>query len=151
MKIILFCLTFVSMLSAFGQKVKIDENIASVDGVEYIYYEKKNMANDASVHGLSTDHEEIYLTYQSYNDPSQASKANPEGKIRWIEVNFLDLGIKCEIPNNTHKAVVKMIYENNLFTDGKVDPESAERFVSKYGTKFSDNRRNGNVNVIINN
>jgi len=151
MKKLLVIGSFLAVVTAFGQKVKIDENIASVDGVEYIYYEKKNMANDASVHGLSSDHEEMYLTFQSYNDPSQATKSNPEGKVRWIEVNFLDLGLKCEIPSNTHKTVVKMFYENNIFNEGKVDPAAAERFVSKYGTKFSDNRRNGNVNIIINN
>jgi hypothetical protein len=136
---------------AFGQKVKLEETIAFVDDVEYIYYEKQNMANDASVKGLKADHEELFLTYQSYVDPNLITKSNPEGKVRWVEFNFLDLGIKCEVQNHTHKAMVKLIYENNLFVDGKIDPEAAQRFVSKYGMKFTEGRRNGNVNIIINN
>jgi hypothetical protein len=136
---------------SMAQKVKLEETMAYVDEVEYIYYEKQNMANDASVKGLKADHEELFLKYLSYTDPNEITKANPEGKVRWVEFNFLDLGVKCEVENHTHKAMVKLIYENNLFVDGKLDQAAAQRFVSKYGTRFSDNRRNGNVNIIINN
>lgn len=149
-KYILLTVLLVSTV-AFGQKVKLEETTAFVDDVEYINYEKKNMANDASVRGLKADHEELFLTFQSYVDPNQITKSNPEGKVRWVEFNFLDLGIKCEVPSHTHKAMVKMIYDNNLFVDGKIDPAAAERFVSKYGMKFTEARRNGNVNIIINN
>ncbi len=137
--------------TVFGQKIKIDGDLATVDGADYIYYLKTNMANNASVKGLAADHEEMFLTYLSYNDPAEVSKSNPQGAVRWIEVNFLDLGIKCEIPSNTHKAVVRLLYENNIFVDGKVDPEAARRFVAKYGLRYTENRTNGNVNIIINN
>lgn len=149
-KLILLSLLLVPYFG-MSQKVKIDDNLATIDGAEYCFYEKKNMANDASVKGLQATNEEIFVTYQSYNDPNQITKANPEGKVRWMELNFLDLGIKCEVQNYTHKQLVKLFYENNLFVDGKLDPAAAQRLVTKYGTKFTDGRPGGNVNIIINN
>lgn len=149
-KILLLALLALPVL-AMSQKVKIDDNVATVDGVEFCFYEKKNMANDASVKGLQATNEEIFLTFQSYNDPNQITKSNPEGKVRWIEVNFVDLGLKCEVPSNTHKWMVKLFLENNIFVDGKVDSAAAQRLVNKYGTKFTDGRPGGNVNIIINN
>lgn len=137
--------------SVNAQKVKIDDDIAYVDDVEYCKYVRKNMANEADIKGMNADRDEIFMSFQSYIDPNEVSKSNPEGKVRWIELNFLELGIKCEVQSNTHKWIVKLLWENNIFVDGKLDPEAARRIVSKYGTRFTDNRRNGNINIIINN
>lgn len=134
-----------------AQKVKINDDIASVDGTPYLSWEKRNAANEASVRGLDATEEEVYLMYLNYSDPNEISKSNPEGKVRWIEVNFLTLNIKCEISSTTHKGMVKLFYENNLYTAGKLNEANVEKFVQKYGTRFSDNRPGGNVNIIINN
>lgn len=136
--------------SGFSQKVKLNESVATVNGEEYVFYEKRNMANEASVRGIQADQEEVYIMYMNYVDPNRVSSANPEGKVRWLEVNFLTLDLKCEVENRTHKAMVKLFYENDLFTNGVINPEKARLFCKKYGTKFSDNRPGGNVNIIIN-
>lgn len=151
MKSLLLLLAITTTFSSISQKVKIDDNIAYLDGVAWIKYEKKNMANEASVMGLESQSEEIFILYQNYTDPNLISKANPEGKVRWLEINFLTLGIKCEVANDTHKRIVKLLADNKVYKDGVLNAENAALLVKKYGTRFSDNRPNGNVNIIINN
>lgn len=153
MKKSIFVLAFFSCIVgfSFGQKVKLVDDIAFVDGNKYIYYKKQNMANDASVRGVNAGHEELFLTYVSYKDKDQATSGNPEGWVRWMEFNFLDLGIKCEVKNHSHKDMVKLMFDNKLFVNGVIDPSAAQRFVDKYGMRFTENRRNTNVNIIINN
>ncbi|MEY3426420.1 MAG: hypothetical protein RL679_1778 [Bacteroidota bacterium] len=152
MKSLLLIFAIQTTFSVYSQKIKIDDNIAYVDGIAWVKYEKKNMANEASVMGLESQSEEIFILYQNYADPNNISKANPEGKVRWLEINFLTLGIKCEIANETHKGVVKLLADNKIYKDGVLNAENAALLVKKYGTRFSDNRlRNGNVNIIIQN
>lgn len=151
MKTLLLVLTGLICLNANSQKVKIDDNIAYVDGVEYLKYEKRNMANEASISSITAEGEEIYVMFLDYVDPNMISKSNPEGKVRWIEINFLTLDMKCEVSSRAHKGLIKLFVENELYTDGVLNTANAEKFVKKYGTKFSDNRPGGNVNIIINN
>ncbi len=152
MKSLLLIFAIQTTFSVYSQKIKIDDNIAYVDGIAWVKYEKKNMANEASVMGLESQSEEIFILYQNYADPNNISKANPEGKVRWMEINFLTLGIKCEIANDTHKGIVKLLADNKIYKDGVLNAENAALLVKKYGTRFSDNRpRNGNVNIIIQN
>jgi hypothetical protein len=152
MKSLLLLFAIQTTFSVYSQKIKIDDNIAFVDGIAWVKYEKKNMANEASVMGLESQSEEIFILYQNYADPNNISKANPEGKVRWLEINFLTLGIKCEIANETHKGVVKLLADNKIYKDGVLNAENAALLVKKYGIRFSDNRpRNGNVNIIIQN
>ncbi len=152
MKSLLLIFTIFTTFSVCSQKIKIDDNTAYVDGIAWVKYEKKNMANDASVMGLESQSEEIFIMFQNYADPNNISKANPEGKVRWMEINFLTLGIKCEIANDTHKGIVKLLADNKIYKDGVLNAENAALLVKKYGTRFSDYRpRNGNVNIIIQN
>lgn len=149
MKIILLLFSILAGFGLLAQKINFDEEIAYVDAEPYIKYEKKNMANEASVQGLTAEGEEIYVSFQSYTNPNLISKSNPEGKERWMEINFLTLGIHCEISNRTHKGVVKLLYENNIYVNGLFNPENAEKMVRKFGTKFTDNKPGG-VTIIIN-
>ncbi len=151
MKTLLLVLTGLISLNANSQKVKIDDNIAYIDGVEYLKYEKRNLGNEASIRSMTAEGEEIYVMYQDYVDPNMVSKSNPEGKVRWIEINFLTLDLKCEVSSRAHKGLLKLFLENELYTDGTLNAANVEKFVKKYGTKFSENRPGGNVNIIINN
>lgn len=148
---LLISFLFIGFLG-FSQKVKvkIKDNIATIDGVDYISYTKQNMANDASIAELNQP-EQIFASFQGYKDPNEITKSNPEGRVRWIEINFLDLKIKCEVQSMTHKGLVKLLYTNKIFVDGKLNEENARRFCAKYGMRFSENRPGGNVNIIINN
>jgi hypothetical protein len=152
MKSFFLLLASTATFSVYSQKIKIDENIAYVDGTAWVKYEKRNMANEASIMGMAAQNEEIFIQFQDYTDPNTISKSNPEGKVRWVEINFLTLGIKCEVNSMMHKGLVNLLIDNKIYLDGTLNAENAALMVNKYGTKFSDNRpRNGNVNIIIQN
>ena len=152
MKIIGFLiLLLIFSATSFAQQIKLNDDVAFVDGEPYLHWEKRNMANEMSISGMNSDAEEIYMMYLNYSDPNEVSKSNPEGKVRWVEINFLTLNLKCEIANKTNKGLVKLLLENNIYVDGLLNAENAEKLVRKYGTKFSDNQRNGGVTIIINN
>lgn len=127
-------------MTVWGQKVKVDDGVATVDGVEYVMWDLKNMGNEVSVKELNGTEEVLFIIYRNYSDPSRVSNANPEGKVRWEELNFLTLGIKCEVQSMGQKGLIKLLYENEVFIDGKLNEANARKLVSKYGTNYSDNR-----------
>lgn len=130
---------------AYSQKVKIKNDVAEVDGEDYIKYVRQNMSNEASIYLLDSEDEVIFIRYMNYSNPANVSKSNPEGKVRWIEINFLTLDLKCEVDSRSHKGLVKLLYSNDLITDNQLNEEKIKLFVSKYGTTYSDNRPNSTI------
>jgi len=146
-------LLFVATLSinSFAQKIKFKNEIATVDGTPYVKWIKQSMGNEVSISSLSSDEEEIFMTYQGYKDPNQITNGNPEGSVKWVELNFLTLGKKCEIPPRMHKGVVKYLLANKIYVDGVLNEKNVDKLILKYGTKYSDDKPNKNINIIINN
>lgn len=149
--IAVFFLPFVFIFNAQAQQAKIKNDIGYIDGEPYCEWVRLNMANEATIRALNAEQEEIYVAYRNYTDPVEVSKSNPEGKVRWMEVYFPGFDLRCEVENRSHKGLLKLFYQNNLYVEGKLNRENVERFVKKFGMRFSENRRNGNVNIIIHN
>lgn len=148
-----FCLTFlmICLLSgaAFSQKVKIKDEIASVDGVPYVQWKTEAMASEISVYPIDSEEEVIFMKYLSYSDPSKINNANPKGMVRWMELNFLGLELKCEIDSRSQKGLVKFLYDNKIFVDGALNEENVKKVIQKYGSNYSTNRPS--TVIIINN
>lgn len=136
--------------SAFTQKIKIKDEVASVDGVPFLKWEKRGSL-EISIFGINSTEEEIYAMWLDYTDPTKITKSNPEGKVRWIELNFLTLNKKCEIDTRGYKGLVKFIYDNKIYVDNVLNTENIDKVISKYGMRYSQNRPGGNVNIYINN
>lgn len=147
----LLLLLLLTSTISFAQKVKIKDDIAKVDGTEYLNYEKRTMGNEVSISGLQAGEEEISAMWLNYSDPNRISDSNPEGKVRWIEVNFLTLDMKCELSSRGNKGLVKLLYQSDIYVDGVLNAKNVDKFVRKYGMRFSENRPGNNVNIIINN
>jgi hypothetical protein len=150
-KALILLFIFFLSISSFAQKVKIKDNIATVDGVEYVKWEKRAMSTEAYVSNLTTGEEEISMMYLDYYDPTSISNSNPKGRVVWIEVYFLTLDIRCEVDSRTHKGLVKMLYQSNIYVNGVLNEENAQKFVKRYGMRYSENRPGTDVNIIINN
>ena len=139
-------------ISSFSQKVKIKDEIATVDGTPTLKVVTASaFDNTITISGLSSTQDEIFATYLDYEDPNKVSASNPEGKVRWIELNFLTSGVKCEISSQGKKGLVKFIVNNKLYVDGVLNEDNVNVVVQKYGMRFSENRPNAGVTVIINN
>ncbi len=147
-----FLLLFFTFLTStfFAQKIKFKDDKVTVDGVEYLKWNKQGNS-DFSISALNVENEEIFVRWMSYKDPNQITKSNPEGYVRWIELNFLVMDVKCEIGGQSKKSLIKVLIANKLYVDGSFNPDNASLMVKKFGTNFSQNRPNGNVNIIINN
>lgn len=131
---------------SLAQKVKIKNEVATVDGVEYVRWKRDIASNSVSVYELNSDDEIIFMRWMSYNtSPSN----DPKTRVSWVEIKFLSEDIKCEINSRGQKGLVKFMLENNLIVDGKLNVEAAKKVVQKYGNNFSDNRPDSVI--IINN
>ncbi|MFT5820160.1 MAG: hypothetical protein ACI8ZM_001394 [Crocinitomix sp.] len=147
--VILCLLTFSA--NSFSQKIKIKDDIATVDGEAFLNFDYTVSENSITISSLTANDDEIYATYLDYNDPKNVTSSNPQGTVRWIELNFLTLGLKCEVDSHTKKSLVKFIIKHKLYVDGFLNKANVTTLISKFGMRYSENRPNGNVTVIINN
>lgn len=145
---LLLCVSF----AGYAQKVKFDEGLVFVDEMDWAKWSGNKLSNDRSISSLTTDEELIFLRWDDFYDPSEVSAANKDGKNRYVEINFLTLGKKCEVPVDMPKGIVKLLYENKVLVDSKIQPENVERMIAKYGMKYTERRKelNSPVNIIIN-
>lgn len=144
MKTGLFLLIFLGFFAhqsmAQKTKIKIKDDIASVDGTDYIQMKKVSGVNAVSVYEMGSEDEIIFVRWMSYNDPSEVSNANPKGAVRWVELKFLNLDLICEVDSRGKKGLIKLFLENNLFVNGSLDQDAVSKLVEKYGSTFSENR-----------
>jgi hypothetical protein len=155
MKILLLTLLLSTLFisnqaNAQKTKVKIKDGIANVDGNPYLNW-KKISSVKASISSLNSDEEEIAASWLNYPDPAQVSDANPKGLVRWVELYFPELDLRCEVSSASRKELVKLLIQHKIYVDGELNQENVEKLVKRYGMRFSENRPNGNVKVIINN
>src|ERR1700751_5137286 len=82
-------------IKAQKQKITVDNDTIKVDGTAYGIIEKKNaMQPDFTVESLDGK-EQIFFKYQEFNDPAKADNyGNPQGKVTYFEVTFLNSGGK---------------------------------------------------------
>ena len=137
--------------AAYGQKVKLKNDVALVDGTPYITFTTITFGSDYAIKNVKSTEDEISILYLDYTDPTKTSSGNPDGKVRWIEVNFLTFDLKCEVDSRGRKGFAKLLYLSKIYVDDQLNEDNVTKFVNKYGTKFSDNRPGGNTTIIINN
>lgn len=139
MRTIALTLIFMGFLAHYSQaqKVKIKDDIATVDGVEFIQWKRDISSNAVSIYPLSSDDEIIFMRWMSYNT---SANNDPKTRVSWVEIKFLNENLVCEIDSRGQKGLVKFLLENKLIVDGKLDAEAADKVVKKYGSNFSANR-----------
>ena len=99
--------------------------------------------------GLNSLEREVKISYNEYADPKKVSEANPLGMVRWTQLNFITLGLSCEISSRTHKELVKLFYNRKLYVNGELNTANVEKFVKESGSPFSINRPPNSVDVIL--
>lgn len=148
---ILLSILFISnQACAQKAKIKIKDGIASVDGSPYLKW-KKISSIEASLSSLKVEDEEIAASWLNYPDPARVSDSNPKGLVRWIELYFPTLDLRCEVSSDTRKGLINLLIHHKIYVDGDLNEENVKKLVKRYGMRFSENRPNGNVKVIINN
>ncbi|GAB5418063.1 MAG: hypothetical protein Crog4KO_31430 [Crocinitomicaceae bacterium] len=144
--LMLFLGLFAHQATAQKTKVKIKNEIATVDGSDYVQWKRLVGSNAVSVHEIGSGDEVIFLRWMSYNT---SSDNDPSTRVNWVEIKFLEQELTCEITSRGNKGLVKFFVENNLFVNGELDAEAAALVVKKFGNNFSANRPESVI--IINN
>ena len=150
LSLLLSTLFISNQANAQKMKVKIKDGIATVDGTPYLNWKKINSV-EASIYSLKLNEEEIAAIWLNYPDPARVSEANPKGSVRWVELYFPTLDLRCEVRSSSRKEIVKLLIQHEIYVDGDLNEENVEKLVKRQGMRFSENRPNGNVKVIINN
>ena len=154
MKTILFIFAlFFAISNVYSQKkdIKIKDDIVTVDGTAVFKITTVSMGNLTTLDNLQGERL-IVFTYQTYNDETKKSQANPSGAVRFLDVTFLNEAMdKCEIRVETKKGMVKQVIDNELIDEnGKLNDKMIQQFVRINGTKLSDNKKTSTT-IIINN
>ncbi len=68
--------------------------------------------------------EEISCMYLDCKNENEKSESNKPGTVDWIQLNFIDLGLRREVPAVFTKRVFKMLYENKIYVDGMLNEEN---------------------------
>ncbi|HET6993184.1 MAG TPA: hypothetical protein VFJ43_17755, partial [Bacteroidia bacterium] len=140
----LFLLFLVAGFSAHAQKQKVtvDDDTIKVDGNKYAVIEKKNgLITDYTIKSLDGK-EQIFFKFLEFNDPNAVNSGNPQGRVTYFEVTFLNSGGKCEVScPATKKAVAKTIVENNLIKNNAVDADAEKNFILINGAKYSERKK----------
>lgn len=159
-KIILLLSLFVSitMVQAKDKGPKVDMNgdTVTVDGVNQFIFEKiKPVPGIYNYYIKSLDGKKLaFLKFQDYHDPKEISSANPNGRVSYYEVTFLESNQIAEIM--VYARQIKMaeyIVKLNLVKNGEITPEAEQEFIMVNGREYSRKRNelNGGNTIIINN
>ena len=111
MKTATILFTLFLSFAGFSQKIKIKKGQVSVDGVDMLYVKPDGaMTTEVSYYFIENDEEFLFTTYLEYTDPSKVSSGNPEGKVRYIEMNFIGLNktLWKASPVIPHKSTLKL-------------------------------------------
>lgn len=140
---VIFFLFILSGFSVYAQKQKvtIEDDTIKIDGKNYAIIEKKGgMGMQFSVKSLDGK-EQIFFNMLEFNDPQERNSSNPQGRVTYFEVTFMNSGGRCEVMGVGKKGLAKMVVENNLIKDNSVDADAEKRFIMINGTKYSERKK----------
>jgi len=88
-----------------------------------------------SIYGLDEDDEIIFLKWY---DPTPSNNRNLDD---YYIVRFIDFNEEVEIDDKSRKGIVKMLFKGKVVdSDGKINKERMDKFISKYGSDESKNK-----------
>ena len=139
----------------FAQKVKIKNEIATVDGEDFIAIKKDGfteLGSSFAITDFGSDDVLFTMSFYDYNDPDERNQADPKGRVVYAELFFPESDQRVEISTPGKKYAIKQIYRANLIEGGKLNQDKVDKFVSRHGVRHSvrqDQIAGGNGNVII--
>ena len=136
-------IAFLFATQSSAQKVTFNGDTAFVDGVaQFLFMKEDCIWGNCNYRIRSFDGTDlIFITSNSYIDKSTISETNKEGTTVWFfEWTFLASEKQIETAHINEKKLVKLIYNNGLIKDSKIDAEQERKFVLVNGKKYSEKR-----------
>lgn len=149
--ILLTLLTFFVFSIGFSQKIKIKNDIVSIDGTPAFKMELR-VLNEMMILSDLDGKKLAIFQMEAYNDSKYISQGNPNGRVTYYSATFYDENMsKCEFDApGLRKAVARYINDFGLIKDNQLDEAAVAQFVKIHGTKFSDERNSSSTIIIIN-
>ncbi|MDD2983440.1 MAG: hypothetical protein PHQ74_08630 [Crocinitomicaceae bacterium] len=153
MKNTILLLTFAlfSITSTFAQKdkISIDKNIVTVNGVAVFELDVTDNGNSIKLSNL--DGKELaFFKGLDFYDSQEITSGNPKGRVIYYETTFMNDQRQCELSiPGMRKAFVKFILENKLVVDGEINVAAEDRLILINGKKFSERRKNSTTIIIV--
>ncbi len=138
MKRILTVLLLMISVVSFSQKVKLKKGEVLVDETVWLKYQDcGSFQSTCSL--LSKEGDEIiFFKFINVKGAEPMTKSNPDGTLRYVEINFLGQKKKIEI-QKSQKDCIELLYNAKVVNeDGTLNPDKVDRLVEKYGTQFSE-------------
>lgn len=149
--ILLLAFTFFVLSTSFAQKEKIsiDKNVVSVNGVPVFELDVTDNGNSIKLSNLEGK-ELAYFQGLDFYDSQEITGGNPKGRVIYYEITFMNDKRQCEahIPG-MRKAFAKYILENKLVVDGEINEEAENRLILINGKKFSERKKNSTTIIIV--
>jgi hypothetical protein len=146
-----FLLLLTSVVAA--QKITVKDNLVSVDQQPVFKLVDTNIPNAITLYSLADQKLAVFTAFW-YNDPRQITQGNPQGRVGYYEVTFLDPEMQqCEIRMiGLKKNLAQLILNEQLVINGQLATDKVHQFCVINGKKYSEERqRNNGTTIIINN
>lgn len=139
-------------LATLAQKVKVKDDVATVDGKPYCKLEGINCKLGYCDYRISTltGAEVALVKIRNYVDRDQVSSYSPTGRVVYYDWTFLASHAKAETDQGNVKSLVRAMLAANLLKDGALDPEGVRNFVAINGMRHSKRQSQlGGTTIII--
>jgi len=145
-------------VAAQAQKVEVKGDKIVAEGKEIAAIEKQGcgaLSPDCTYYIRNLEGKTlITIVEMEFNDPSERTNGNPDGRVRYLRFSFAEGKGVAEVSNpamlNTKpKDVAPLIVKAQLIKDNELDENEVQNFVQAYGTRYSDRQKELNPTVII--
>ncbi len=113
---------FAISLTAFSQKVKFDDGLVLVDGVQILQHVSKAA-------GMNNTFSDLTGKKQFFIDEVHAGSGP---KTWYLKIYFIDSNLKMTIKTVRKDAIRKLLEEQVINKDGTLNLENTKIFVSRY-------------------
>lgn len=147
---ILFLLLFSS--ASFAQKsiIRVKKDIVYTDGKPQFKLVASAIPDAITLYNLQDEKLAVFNAHY-YNDSKQITPGNPQGRIGYYEITFLNGDMdQCEIRMVGYKKVLaEILIGEGLIEEGKLVDKSIKQFCTIQGKKFSEDRKHSGQTIII--
>ena len=145
-------------VAAQAQKTEVKDDKIVVEGKEIATIEKDGcgaISPNCTYYIRNSEGKTLITIVEiGYNDPSEQTMGNPEGRVRYLRFSFADGKGVAEVSNpamlNTKpKDIAPLIVKAQLVKDNELSENDVQNFVQTYGTRYSDRQKQLNDPRII--
>lgn len=147
---ILCLFLFSTVALAQNSKINVKKDIVYANGNPQFKLVASAIPDAITLYSLLDEKLAVFNAHY-YNDSKQITPGNPQGRIGYYEITFLNGDMdQCEIRMVGYKkALAEILIGEGLIEEGKLVDKSIKQFCTIQGKKFSEDRKHSGQTIII--